>query len=120
MVVLVAVLLAVCMALAAVVLGQRRRIDALTAALTNAVGDEVAEVITIEIRNHAEVAASRSALAKPLALLTPGILRNIVHRETVKMMRSELADNGVDADVRLRRVGPRVPVDPDPPEPADG
>lgn len=112
MAVLVTVLLASCVALVVAVIALRRRIVELEESLSDAVGGEPSEVIAIEIRNHGEVAASRTSLARPLALLTPGLLRGIVHRETVKMMRVELAENGVDADVRLRRIGPRTPVDP--------
>lgn len=112
--IVVAILLATCVALIVAVVALRRRVAELERALGDAVGGEPAEVIAIEIRNHGEVAANRTSLAKPLAVLTPGLLRGIVHRETVKMMRVELAENGVDADVRLRRIGPREPVDPIP------
>lgn len=112
MAVLVALLLATSIALVVAVVVLRRRIVELEDALAEAVGGDVAEVIAIEIRNHGAIAASRTSLARPLAVLTPGLLRGIVHRETVKMLRVELAENGVDADVRLRRIGPRTPVDP--------
>ena len=117
--VIVAFLLAACIASGVAVVALRRRVAELEDALAEAVGGDVAEVIAIEIRNHGEVAASRTSLAKPLAVLTPGLLRGIVHRETVKMMRVELAENGVDADVRLRRIGPRRPPGHDPDEPDD-
>lgn len=61
------------------------------------------EVIEIEIRNAVELAAARTPLARPLAWLSPGLLRSIVHRETVKLMREQMAANGVDAAVELRR-----------------
>lgn len=114
---LVVVLVALTSALTVALVGQRRRADALQRMLDDAVGADAAEVIAIQIRNHGEVAAGRSAFARPLAVLTPGLLRGIVHRETVKMMRAELADNGVDADVRLRRLSP-IRSDP-PPDPDD-
>jgi hypothetical protein len=117
---LVSMLLAVCVASVVAVVAQQRRITSLRRALDDAVGAEATEVITIEIRNHAELAASRSAFARPLAVLTPGLLRGIVHRETLKMMRVEMAENGVDADVRLRRLGSRAPDQPVPPEALDG
>ena len=119
MAVLVALLLATSIALVVAVVVLRRRIVELEDALAEAVGGDVAEVIAIEIRNHGAIAASRTSLARPLAVLTPGLLRGIVHRETVKMLRVELAENGVDADVRLRRIGLRPSVDPTPSESGD-
>lgn len=105
--------------LAGVAVAQRRRIVELQRLLDDAVGADGVEVIAIEIRNHGQLAASRSAFARPLAVLTPGLLRGIVHRETLKMMRSELAENGVEADVRLRRIAPPRSGDAGPSEAAD-
>lgn len=113
---LVVVLVALASALAVALVAQRRRTSVLQRLLDDAVGAEAVDVIAIQIRNHGEVAASRSAFARPLAVLTPGLLRGIVHRETVKMMRTELAGNGVDADVRLRRLAPHPTVDPADPD----
>ncbi len=98
------VLLVVCGSLVATVVLQHRRLAALDAEIVEMYGDATVEVIAIEIQNHLELAASRSPFARPLAMVTPGILKGIVHRETLKMMRSELAENGVVADVRSRRV----------------
>ncbi len=104
MVWLVFVLLVACGALLAIVVRQHRQLASLEVELTEIHGDVTVEVIAIEIQNHLELAASRSPFARPLAMVTPGLLRGIVHRETLKMMRSELAENGVVADVRSRRV----------------
>lgn len=82
--------------LAWVVVAQRRELDGSRGI--------PAEVITIEIHNHVELAAERTGLARPLHRVAPGLIRSLVHKETVKLLRRELADQGVDADVRLRRL----------------
>ena len=92
-----------------VVIHLRRRVRALERDARSAAGDSRrAEVIAVEITNHRDVAVARTALAKPLASLTPGLLRSLVHQEACSIMRRELAANGVAADVRVRRI--RVPV----------
>ncbi len=68
------------------------------------------EVIAIEIRNHADLAAERTGLARPIHRVAPRLIRSLVHNETLKLLRLELAEQGVDADVRLRRLPVRVAV----------
>ena len=119
--------------LGAVLVAQRHRIHELEAELAgDADPDRPAgtgrhrpdEVIAIHIRNHGDLAASRTSLARPLGRVAPGLLRSIVHRETLKELRTQLVAQGVDADVRLRRLPPRAaaPEVPDPtpaPDPGD-
>ncbi len=62
------------------------------------------EVIAVAIEDHVTLAATRSPLAKPLGRVAPGLLRGVVHREVVAQLRAELAAQGVEADVRVRRV----------------
>ncbi len=115
-------LAAACVSLGVLSTAQRKRIAALESELRAVHGEATVEVITIEIQNHVELATSRSPFVRPLAMVTPGLLRSIVHRATLKMMRSQLAENGVVADVRSRRVPvqPRTaPVDDDDPPPGD-
>ena len=61
-------------------------------------------VITIEMRNISELAVQRSTIAWPLATFAPGVLRTIVLRQTVREMRTQMAAEGVDADVQIRRL----------------
>ena len=65
------------------------------------------DAIVIVIRNHAEVAADRNPLARTLSVMSPGLVRGLVHRETVSELRARLEAEGIDADVRVRRVIPR-------------
>lgn len=65
------------------------------------------DAIVIVIRNHAEVAADRNPLARTLSVMSPGLVRGLVHRETVSELRTRLEAEGIDADVRVRRVIPR-------------
>lgn len=74
-------------------------------------GDEH-DAIVIVIRNHHEVAAARTWLAAGLSALSPGLVRSLVHRETVRELRARLEAEGIDADVRVRRVLPGAPHDP--------
>lgn len=90
--------------LAWVVVALRRELDALATTDCDGSSGVSAEVITIEIHNHVELAAERTGLARPLHRVAPGLIRSLVHKETVKLLRRELADQGVDADVRLRRL----------------
>lgn len=125
---LIVVNVVVVLALVAGVVTLRRRVAALAAEPTidatapggRASGEtRSAEVIVIEITNHAAVASSRTLLARPVAALSPGLIRSIVNKETLRIMREQLADQGVVADVRLRRA--RLPVRRDvaPPDTAD-
>lgn len=43
-------------------------------------------------------------MARPLSVLTPRLLRDIIHRALVGRVRENLAASGVEADVRLHRV----------------
>jgi hypothetical protein len=45
-------------------------------------------------------------VARPLSVLTPQMLRDIIHRALVGRVRENLAASGVEADARLHRVVP--------------
>lgn len=62
------------------------------------------DVIVIVIHNPHEVAASRNPLARGLTALSPGLVRSLVHRETIREVRAQLEAEGIDADVRVGRV----------------
>lgn len=74
-------------------------------------GDEH-DAIVIVIHNHHEVAAGRTSLARGLSALSPSLVRSLVHRETVREVRTRLEAEGIDADVHVRRVMPSGPSDP--------
>lgn len=62
------------------------------------------DAVVIVIHNHDDVAADRNRLARTLSLISPGLVRDLVHRETIRELRARLAEEGIDADVRVRRV----------------
>lgn len=98
--------------LGTVVVAQRNRIRTLEHDLGDPVPARGDEVIVVRINNHAEIAASRVSLVRPVAKLVPSVIEAIVHREAVRLLRDELPVHGVDADVRLRR-WPHAPASTD-------
>jgi hypothetical protein len=68
-------------------------------------GSGAHHVITVELLNLFELAHKESALTRPLTALTPRLLRDVVHRKLVGRVRESLSAAGVEADVRLHRVG---------------
>ena len=68
-------------------------------------------IITIEILNPIELAASRGRVAGIAGSLAPGIIRRIVYDQAVRNMRKQMARENVVADVRLHTVQPASPDD---------
>ncbi|TAM81763.1 MAG: hypothetical protein EPN43_14090 [Jatrophihabitans sp.] len=58
-------------------------------------------VITIEVLNPIDVAATRGRVAGIAGSLAPGLVTRVVHDQTVRTLRQELSGQGVVADVRL-------------------
>lgn len=56
---------------------------------------------TIEILNPLEVASQESWLGEVFGGLTPGLVRREVYRRAHAIIRQQLADRGIRADVRL-------------------
>lgn len=56
---------------------------------------------TIEILNPLEVAAQESKLGLVFGGLTPAIVRREVHRQAHGILRQQLAERGIKADVKL-------------------
>lgn len=81
-----------------------RRVEALPPDLSRVFGDSGRHVITVELLNLFELAHRRTWVARPLSVLTPRLLRDILHRKVVGRVRAGLAEAGVDADIRLHRV----------------
>ncbi|WP_348674986.1 hypothetical protein [uncultured Abyssibacter sp.] len=68
--------------------------------------------IAIRILNPMELARRQSWLAGTLAGISPNFVRRLVHTRTVQILKEQLLDYGVDADVRLEqgRPGPGLPL----------
>jgi len=79
------------------------QLDALPPELTRTFGTGARHLIAVEILNLFELAHRESALTRPFTVLTPRLLRDVVHRRLVGKVRQSLADSGVEADVRLHR-----------------
>jgi hypothetical protein len=83
---------------------------ALARALTSAVhgpsSSATRRIITVEILNARELAATRGRLAGVAHTLAPGLVRRVVYDQTVRQLRTQLAAEQVAADVRLLAVGP--------------
>jgi hypothetical protein len=63
-------------------------------------------IITVEILNPIELAASRGRLGGIVGTLAPGIVRRVVYEQAVRDMRRQLVQERVVADVRLHVVQP--------------
>jgi hypothetical protein len=61
-------------------------------------------VITIEILNAIELAGNRGRLAGIAGSLAPGITHRVVYDQAIKLVRRQLAEEQVVADVRLHVV----------------
>lgn len=80
-------------------------VDALPADLATPLGNGTRHVIAVELLNPFELAQRETWLAKPLSVLTPRVLRDLIYRQVVSRVRQTLTDAGVRADVRLHRAG---------------
>lgn len=81
-----------------------RRVGALPPDLTKVFGHEDRHIISVELLNLFELAHKETWVARPLSVLTPRLLRDIIHRHVVGRVRENLTAAGVEADVRLHRV----------------
>lgn len=81
-----------------------RRVEALPPDLSRVFGHEDRHIISVELLNLFELAHRETWVARPLSVLTPRLLRDIIHRHVVGRVRENLSAAGVEADVRLHRV----------------
>ncbi|MEQ1438491.1 hypothetical protein AAG565_03940 [Fontimonas sp. SYSU GA230001] len=58
-------------------------------------------VISIEILNPIELAAQESEFAGPISTIAPNLIRRIVYQKTAAILRTELSEKGVQADVKV-------------------
>ena len=66
----------------------------------------VRRVITIEILNPIELAGSRGWWAGIAGSLAPGLINRVVYDQAIRLVRTQLADHDVVADVRLHVFDP--------------
>ena len=66
----------------------------------------VRRVITIEILNPIELAGSRGWWAGIAGSLAPGLTNRVVYDQAIRLVRTQLADHDVVADVRLHVFDP--------------
>lgn len=59
-------------------------------------------MITIEIRNHQEVAEKESNLARMLRKLTPNLIRKKVEQRVAESIRESLLERGIDASISIQ------------------
>lgn len=69
----------------------------------------VRRVITIEILNPIELAGTRGWWAGIAGSLAPGLTNRVVYDQAIKLVRTQLADHDVVADVRLHVFDPALP-----------
>ena len=79
------------------------RMNALPPQLTGGFGTGDRHVIVVELLNLFELAHRESVLTRPFTMLTPRLLRDLVHRRLVGKVRESLSASGVRADVQVRR-----------------
>lgn len=60
-------------------------------------------LVTLDILNPMEVAAQQSWFADKFGALAAPAIRKIVYEQTTSMLREQLAEHGVRAQVRLHR-----------------
>ena len=79
------------------------RMKALPPQLTGGFGTGDRHVIVVELLNLFELAHRESVLTRPFTMLTPRVLRDVVHRRLVGRVRESLSAAGVRADVQVHR-----------------
>lgn len=60
-------------------------------------------VLTAELLNPVKLAAEKVWIARPLSVVTPNLLRELVYKQAVTQVRKQLAILNIDADVRVHR-----------------
>jgi hypothetical protein len=84
----------------------RRSLDARGPATSTT---SVRRVITIEILNPIELAGTRGRWAGVAGSLAPGLTNRLVYDQAIKLVRRQLSEHHVVADVRLHVFDPSVP-----------
>jgi hypothetical protein len=91
-------------------------VEAALAAMVPVVGPagSTRRFISIEILNPVELAGTRGRMLGIASTLAPGLTRRIVYDQTVKILRTQLAQQSVAADVHLHQLRPRPGVETSP------
>lgn len=61
-------------------------------------------LITIEVLNPVQLAATQNRFAGVAGAVAPDLIRKIVYEQAAKIMREQLVEQGVEADVRVHVV----------------
>jgi hypothetical protein len=88
--------------------GLRAALDATAPAVAAATGTR--RLISIEILNPVEVAGTRGRVLGVAGSLAPGLTRRIVYDQVAKILRSQLGERQVVADVRVHTLQPIQPT----------
>jgi hypothetical protein len=96
----IALLLVIALLAVAVVVMRQQRDSALADAGEDRAGRAV---VVVDVRNAHALAARRTQLARALSFVAPGMTEALVHREVVRQLQGELAQQGVLAEVQVRR-----------------
>jgi hypothetical protein len=88
--------------------GLRAALDATAPAVAAATGTR--RLISIEILNPVEVAGTRGRVLGVAGSLAPGLTRRIVYDQVAKILRSQLGERQVVADVRVHTLQPVQPT----------
>jgi hypothetical protein len=75
----------------------------------------VRRIITIEILNPIELAGTRGRWAGIAGSLAPGLTNRVVYDQAIKLVRRQLGEHDVVADVRLHVFDPSNPEQQGPP-----
>lgn len=89
-------------ALAAEALGLQQASNAIPVDLDKLLGNQNKRIITVEILNPIELATAKTAFAKPLAGMSPGVINKLVYSQARDIIAKQLPDFGVKAEVKVR------------------
>ncbi len=79
--------------------------NALPADGARLLGNGGGALISIEILNPVDLASQESPLAGPLGRVAPGLIRKLVYQRAADMLRQQLGEHGVQAEVRIHGLG---------------
>jgi hypothetical protein len=79
--------------------------EALPVTVSEQFGAGRRRLLVIDILNPLELAASQVKIAGPAGTIAPGLVRKIVYEQAVQITQTELAKQGVEADVQVYVAG---------------
>ena len=81
--------------------GLAKEVEPATEALMFELKKQAPMLISIEILNPLQLAANENSLAGTLGSLSPNLIRKVVYDRAADIMRTQLVEKGVDADLRV-------------------